>query len=80
MDVVKTITEEQLKTIQEGQTELSEILVNIGSLESQKHGLLHGLAKVNEKIETFKRGLEDEYGAITINLKDGSYTVIEQKE
>ena len=45
------IKEEELKTIQEQQTKLNELVHNIGLLESQKHGLLHDIAKANKEIE-----------------------------
>ena len=40
------IKEEQLKIIQDQQEKLNELIHNIGLLESQKHGLLHEIAKV----------------------------------
>jgi hypothetical protein len=80
MEVVKQITQEQLKTIVKHQKELTSILTNIGILESQKHGLLHQVAEVNKDAEEFKNVLQEEYGAININLEDGSYTLIENTE
>ena len=74
------IKEEQLKTITEQQTKLNDLLHKIGVLEANKHGLLHEMAGVNQDIEEFKQALEKEYGAININLEDGTYTEIEQKE
>ena len=72
------IKEEELKTIQEQQTKLNELVHNIGLLESQKHGLLHDIAGVNKDIEEYKSVLEKEYGAININVEDGTYTKIEK--
>ena len=71
------IKEEELKLIQEQQKNLSELINNIGVLESQKHGLLHEIAGVNKEIEDYKEVLETEYGPIEINLEDGSYTKID---
>jgi hypothetical protein len=71
------IKEEELKLIQEQQKQLNELVNNIGLLESQKHGLLHEIAGVNKEIEDYKEVLETEYGAININLEDGTYTKIE---
>ena len=68
------IKKEELKTIQEQQTKLNELVHNIGLLESQKHGLLHDIAGVNKEVEDYKEILEAEYGAINIDLEDGSYT------
>ena len=72
------IKEEELKLIQEQQKKLNELVNNIGLLESQKHGLLHEIAGVNKEVEDYKEVLEAEYGAINIDLKDGTYTKIEE--
>ncbi len=72
------IKEEELKTIQEQQKQLNELVHNIGMLESQKHGLLHDIAKVNKDIEDYKEKLEKEYGPVEINLEDGTYTEIKE--
>jgi len=77
MDKIK---DEQLKTIQEHQRTLNTILNDVGYLEAQKHGLLHQFGDVNRKVEEFKSELENEYGAININLDDGTYTAIEKEE
>ena len=71
------IKEEQLTKIQSQQKELNNILHEIGVLESTKHALLHKIAGVNEGVEALKAELEEEYGAININVEDGSYTEIE---
>jgi hypothetical protein len=73
---IKKITAEQLEKINAGQKDLQAILVNIGIVESQKHGYLHQLADLNKSIEDFKAEIEAEYGPININLQDGSYTEI----
>jgi len=70
------IKEEELLLIQEQQKQLNGLINNIGILESQKHGLLHEIASVNENIEDYKDILEKEYGAINIEVETGDYTVI----
>ena len=72
------IKEEELKLIQEQQKKLNELVNNIGLLESQKHGLLHEIAGVNKEVEDYKEILEAEYGAINIDLEDGTYTEIKE--
>ena len=74
------IKEDQLKKIQEQQAAVTKILNEVGYLEANKHGLLHELARVNQDIEDFKGELEKEYGAININLEDGTYATIEKEE
>ena len=74
------IKEEQLETIREQQKDINNTLNNIGYLETQKHGLLHQLAEINSKVDAFKVELENEYGAVEINLESGECTTIESKE
>ena len=76
---VKKITEEQLTVIKDHQQDLNKSLTNLGSLETQKHSLLHEYAGLVEDIEKYKKELEDIYGAININIEDGTYTDIEKE-
>jgi len=76
---LKKITEDQLETIRDHQQKLSKTVTNIGFLETQKHGLLHEYAGVVDDIEKYKVELEKEYGAVNINIEDGTYTVIEKE-
>jgi len=80
MTKVNKIKEDQLSTIVRQQKELNLLLTNVGLLETQKHSLLHQVADVNKAAEEFKVELQNEYGAININLEDGSYTFIEDSE
>ncbi len=75
-----SITAEELKTIKEQQSQLSTIVNQIGQLEASKHSLLHKIAGINEGIEDTKKQLEETYGAININLEDGTYTEIEKED
>jgi len=72
------ISEEHLKTIQEQQTKLNNLLNQIGYVSAQKHGLLHEFGEVNKQTEEFKSVLEAEYGQVNINVETGEYTVIEE--
>tara|TARA_Y100000389_G_scaffold24839_1_gene21570 strand:+ start:686 stop:919 length:234 start_codon:yes stop_codon:yes gene_type:complete len=73
------IKEEQLNKIKEQQSNLNNILHEIGVLESTKHSHLHHIAEMNKDIEKLKNDLEEEYGQVNINLEDGSYTEIEKE-
>ena len=74
------ITDEQLEVITNHQKDLNKSLTNIGFLETQKHSLLHEYAGIVDDIEKYKKELEDVYGAININIEDGTYTKIEKEE
>lgn len=80
MEVVKQIKQEQLDKIVLQQKNLGALLTNLGVLETQKHSLLHQVADLNKEIEDLKVLLESEYGAVNINLEDGTYTEIEKTE
>ncbi len=74
------ITEEQLKTVQEQQNKLTEGLRTLGVLDVQKQNVHGQVAELSKEIEATKKELEDEYGQINIDLKDGSYTEIEKED
>ena len=77
---VSKITNDQLEVITKHQKDLNKSLTNIGFLETQKHSLLHEYAGIVDDIEKYKKELEDVYGAININIEDGTYTEIEKEE
>lgn len=74
------ITEEQLKTVQDQQAKLTEGLRTLGVLDVQKQNIHGQIAKLSKEIEATKKELEDEYGQVNIDLKDGSYTEIEKED
>ncbi len=76
----QSITAEELKQIKDQQTELSQVLNQIGQLEANKHALLHRIAGINEDIESTKKQLEEKYGSINIDLETGTYTDIESED
>jgi hypothetical protein len=77
----KKLTEKEFETVVGFQTKLNNLLINIGAIESQKHGFLHELAGVNQDQEKFKKELQDKYGSVNINLKDGSFEeIVQEKE
>jgi len=74
------ITEKQLKTVTDQQNELSNHLRNVGVLEVQKSNIMNLVEETSKKVEATKKELEEEYGQINIDLKDGSYTEIEKED
>lgn len=69
-----SITNYQLELIQKQQSELNQILSNIGYLETNKVGLLDQYQKASTELQVTKSGLEKEYGPININIATGEYT------
>ena len=74
------ITEEQLKTVQDQQAKLTEGLRTLGVLDVQKQNVHGQIAELSKEIEATKKELENEYGQVNIDLKDGSYTEIEKED
>jgi len=77
---VNAITADQLKAIQDHQQKLSALLVDIGFLEAKKMEVLGMHAEASKEMNETKAELEEEYGAVNIDLKDGSYTAVEPEE
>lgn len=74
------IKKEYLEKIQDQQKKLNSILHEVGVVEAQKHGLLHKFAAINQEVEDFKNQLESEYGAIKVNVEDGTYVEVNKEE
>ena len=74
------ITEEQLKTLQEQQGKLNEMLRTVGVLEVQKGNVLQDVSSLSKEVEATKKELEEEYGQININLQDGTYEDIVEED
>jgi predicted nucleic acid-binding Zn-ribbon protein len=76
----RKVTDTQLKKINDQQSSLNNLLNNIGILEVQKQKLTSDVKKLGEQIEETKKELEEEYGNVNIDLKDGSISDIKGKD
>tara|TARA_R100001510_G_C7595792_1_gene163960 strand:+ start:380 stop:613 length:234 start_codon:yes stop_codon:yes gene_type:complete len=72
------IKKEQLEILKESEKKFAAIKHDLGSLQIQKHNLLHIFAQLQEESNKYKKELEEEYGKININLEDGSYEEIKE--
>jgi len=72
------ITKEELESLLESEKKVSAIKHDLGTLDEQKHNLLHALGQVREESNKVKKELEEKYGKININLQDGSYEEIKE--
>ncbi len=77
---IKKITDEQLEKVNKQQNELSELLRSLGVLDVQKQNLHQKISDLSKVIEETKKELEEKYGSVNIDLKDGSYTDIEKED
>ena len=67
------ITEEELKTIKGQQQQIQNVVFDLGSIEARKIELSDVLKQVNVALNNTKKELEEKYGQVNIDLKDGSY-------
>ena len=72
------ISKEELESLLESEKKVSAIKHDLGTLDEQKHNLLHALSQVREESNKEKKELEEKYGKININLQDGSYEEIKE--
>ena len=72
------ISKEELESLLESEKKVSAIKHDLGTLDEQKHNLLHALGQVREESNKVKKELEEKYGKININLQDGSYEKIKE--
>mgnify|MGYP003654404129 FL=1 len=70
------ITEEELKTIKEQQQKIQTVVFDLGALEAKKFEIAVALKEFNEALNGTKKELEEKYGQVNIDLKDGSYEEI----
>ena len=73
------ITEVELKELQEQEQKKGAILHDLGLLEVQKHSLSHMYAELMVEQDKTKKELEDVYGKVNINLKDGFFEIINEQ-
>lgn len=76
---MEKITEEQLKQLQELIGTINNAQSQLGSIEVQKHQLLHQVTEVRAKLNEVQEELEKEYGKVSINLEDGTITKEDEK-
>jgi len=73
---VNKITEEELKTIKGQQQQIQNVVFDLGSIEARKIELSDVLKQVNMALNNTKKELEEKYGQVNIDLKDGSFKEI----
>ena len=76
----QNITEEELKNLQDLVNTLNRVQIEIGSIESRKHGLLHQVISLQQQMQTLQKGFEELYGKVDINITDGTIAYPEDVE
>ena len=73
----KTITNEELEKVQGHVKTLRNLQFEIGSIEQQKHILLHRITKTQDSFAEVNKELEEIYGQVDIDINTGE---IKEKE
>jgi len=73
---VNKITDEELKSVQEKVNAINQVQMQVGGLEVQKSIGLEQLKVFQQELQTIQKELEDKYGKVSVNLKDGTITEI----
>jgi len=75
-----SISEEQLKSIQDIVSPLNNAQMEVGRIEQRKHAIMHEVSELQKKMQEIQLELEKQYGKVNINIQDGriDYTEDEQ--
>ena len=74
------ISDEQLKELQGTVSTVNRLKFDIGTMETQKHNLLHALFQANEKLLEIQEAFKKEYDTSDINIQDGTINYPENGE
>ena len=66
------VTEDQLQKIQNLVNGINRSQLEIGSIETQKHELMHRVGGLKEALGTMQKELEKDYGTFDVNIQDGT--------
>ena len=66
------VSDKQLTQLQNLVSNINKIKFDLGSLEAQKHGMLHSLISANEVIIELQNKFQEEYGTYDVNIQDGT--------
>mgnify|MGYP003123268869 FL=1 len=75
----KQIKTEELTKLQNLATVIKTTQEQVGVLETQKHVLLHKYDILSQELNKFKSELQETYGDVSIDIKDGSFKEIKNE-
>ena len=76
----KKLTSKELKEVKELQSEMNNVLLNIGNAEVVKNQLVSKQAKHQVLWDAITSKLEKKYGSVNISLEDGALSPAKEKE
>ncbi len=66
------ITNEELNQVQSVINDINRAQLEVGSIESKKHNLLHHVSVLQEQLSKMQVDFEKTYGTADINIQDGT--------
>lgn len=69
------IEEDTLKSIKEIREVQTNIQIEVGGIEAQKHLLLHRLHEYGESLQKIMKDLQDELGEGSLDLETGEFVL-----
>ena len=77
---VEKITDEQLTELQGHVNRINSAQLQLGQLESQKHGVVNAIPQLQAQLKEFQDKLEEAYGKVSINIQDGTIQEIPEED
>ena len=77
---VEKITDEQLTELQGHVNRINSAQLQLGQLESQKHGVVNAIPQLQKQLKDFQDKMEEEYGKVSINIQDGTIQEIPEED
>ena len=74
------ITDQQLDRMQKAVSGINRAKIEIGSIEMQKHGLLHTVNEMQSLLQELQQEFKKDYGTTDVNIQDGSIKYEEDGE
>jgi hypothetical protein len=71
---VKSLTSDELTTVQNYVTATNQTQMQIGGLEAQKYELIQQMTMIRSQLQKVQNELQEKYGDVSINLSDGTLT------
>jgi hypothetical protein len=66
------ITDEQLKKVQQVVNIMNRAQMELGTLETRKHRMLHDVASIQDQLGGMQEEFKEQYGTFDINIQDGT--------
>ena len=74
------ISDEHLQEVKGVINEINKFQLDLGMLETKKHGVLHHISTLQEKVGDIQVKFEKEYGTSDVNIQDGTINYKENGE